>query len=109
MILDLRSAFRALRRSPGFAVTAVLLLSVGIGASTALWSIVRGTLLEPWPYAGADRIATIAASYPRSAQPRSGAFSASEASDLLAAPVFDATLAGIARDVNLTGRGAAEL
>lgn len=109
MIRDFRFALRALRRSPGFTAVAVLLLSLGIGAATALFSVVKATLLEPWPYSGARRIVTIAASYPRSAQARSGAFSAEEAADLMRREdVFDAALAGTARDVNLTGGGAAE-
>lgn len=48
---DLRFALRQLRRSPGFAVTAVLTLSLGIGGATAIYSLVRTILLEPLPYA----------------------------------------------------------
>ncbi|MGA9672584.1 MAG: ABC transporter permease [Terracidiphilus sp.] len=53
---DIRYGFRQLVRLPGFTLTAVLSLALGIGATTAVFSVVYGFLVDPYPYAGADRM-----------------------------------------------------
>jgi predicted permease len=53
---DIRYGLRALGRNPGFAAVAVLSLALGIGATTAMFSLIYAVLLHPFPYAGADRI-----------------------------------------------------
>jgi predicted permease len=53
---DVRYGLRALLRNPGFAAVAVLSLALGIGATTAMFSLIYAVLLHPFPYAGADRI-----------------------------------------------------
>jgi predicted permease len=53
---DIRYGLRALRGNPGFAAVAVLSLALGIGATTAMFSLIYAVLLHPFPYAGADRV-----------------------------------------------------
>ena len=60
LIGDFRYAARELRRRPGFALTAVLSLALGIGATSAVFSVVYGVLINPFPYVGADRMMQLA-------------------------------------------------
>src|ERR1035441_4587046 len=56
LLADSIFAFRQLRRSPAFALTAILSLALGIGATTAVFSVVYGVLMNPYPYQDADRM-----------------------------------------------------
>ena len=53
---DLRSAFRQLRKAPGFTLTVVIILALGIGATTAIFSLVEGILLRPLPFRDPERL-----------------------------------------------------
>ena len=69
LLQDVRYALRQLRKSPGFAVTAILILTIGIGASTAIFGFVDAALIRPLPYANPGRLVDVAESggmWPRS-------------------------------------------
>lgn len=59
VLKDVLFAFRSLKRQPAFAITAVLTIALGIGATSAIFSVVNAVLLRPLPYSDADRLGTV--------------------------------------------------
>jgi predicted permease len=88
LLRDLRHSGRALRRSPGFAMVAILTLAVAVGAVTALFTVLDGVVLKPLDYPDADRIVSIVNRY---LDRRAPLLTGGDETDIAAMPdVFDA-------------------
>ena len=107
---DVGYAFRTLRRNPGFAAVAVLTLALGIGATTAIFSVVYATLLKPLPYTNPDELVAMSVYIPQlqskfpSLPVRPVDFEEFRQSN----SVFSGMAAIRERDFNLTGGGEPE-
>ncbi len=100
---DIRYAFRSFRRAPGFTFVALVTLALGIGGTTAIFSIVDGVVLRPLPYPRPDRIQRIVR---LTGQGEDGSFAAADFLDVKRDASTFGSIAGFREDiVDLTGRG----
>jgi predicted permease len=106
LIADLRYGLRMLRKNPGFAIVAVLTLALGIGANTAIFSVVSGVLLNPLPYPEPERLAAL---YSKTAQFDQSSISYPNFLDWVRDNRSFSALAGYRQDdLSLTGMGEPE-
>jgi putative ABC transport system permease protein len=108
-VQDLKYGVRLLRRSRGFATTAVLTIALGIGASTAMFSIVYSVVLRPLPFGAPDRLVALWTARPEMALPR-GLVGAANARDWRAQNTIfeDIALVRAIGNFNLVGQGEPE-
>jgi predicted permease len=99
---DARYAARMLRKSPGFAAIAVLTMAVGIGATTAIFSVVDATLLHPLPYPESDRLVSVEDDVPGAGSYNVG-MSQPEWLDLEGSGIFESISPSWFDENNLTG------
>jgi len=99
---DLRFGSRILRKSPGFAVVAILTIALGIGATTAIFSVVDATLLEPLPYPQSEQLVSIQDDFP-GASARDVGLSEPEWQDLQRSGIFEYVSPTWFDENNLTG------
>jgi putative ABC transport system permease protein len=104
---DLKYGFRVLRKNPAFALGAILVLALGIGANTAIFSVVNAVLIRPLPYSDPGRIAMVYHVPPQKSFPGSKIFAVSPANYLdwqKQSNVFDAMSIFHFTTMTLTGR-----
>src|ERR1051325_7352387 len=106
MLHDLRLSLRSLKNTPGFTLIAILTLSLGIGATTAIFSVVNAVLFKPLPYSNPDQLVMVRETQPEipEAQVSPGIFLQWREQNT----VFDQLEALYVLDVNLTGAGSPE-
>ena len=105
MLLDFRYAIRTILTAPGFSAIVIVVLALGIGANTAIFSVVDGVLLKPLPFADASRLVAIQS---RSGHDTDGSGSVPDFADFKAQSTAIDRMAGyVSGTVNMTGNGEA--
>src|SRR5204862_5535147 len=105
---DIRYALRALRKQPVFTLVAVLTLTLGIGANTAIFSLLYQTLLRPLPYGSADRLVFVWNSYPLMGLPQASVSIPDYLDRKTQAPAIEDATLFTGRSANLAEEGRPE-
>jgi putative ABC transport system permease protein len=105
LIRDVRFALRTMARKPGFTAIAIIIMALGIGANTAIFSLVRAVLLRPLPFADPDRLVMVWEDASKYGFPKNTPAPGNYADWKARNDVFDAMAAFRFRDFNLTGDG----
>src|SRR6201996_4195848 len=104
LLFDLRYAFRTLRRSPGFSLIAIATIALGVGATTAIYSVIDATLLHPLPYSHPGELVRLEANLPGVGAHDIG-LSIPEFKDLQNSGIFQYVSLSFFGTDTLTGRG----
>ncbi len=109
MLIDFKYALRMLLKAPGFTIIAVITLAIGIGANTAIFSVVNAVLLKPLPYPAPDQLVAVGAQDTRERSTDLNSLSFPDFADFRSQAKSFQSLA-VHRNTNLalTGRGAAQ-
>jgi putative ABC transport system permease protein len=105
LLQDVRYGIRGLAKNPGYAALAVLTLGLGIGANTAIFSVINGVLLKPLPYEHGDRLVVVRQSTPLSGQSQVGVAIAEYFDYREQAQVFDGLVEYHQMNFDLLNRG----
>jgi hypothetical protein len=106
LVSHLRYTIRLLLKSPGFAITAVLILGFGIGMNTAVFSLINSVILRPLPFPHSEQLAELFMPFQNEEYMP---FDYEDYTDICATQRnFESLAVFITEDMNLTGQGAAE-
>src|SRR5215472_17402094 len=89
LLQDMRYSLRQMVKMPGFALTAIISLALGIGATTAVFSVVYAILVDPYPYAGANRLVHMRLVDPKGGEPRGFGLTGAQFKEIRKSPVIE--------------------
>jgi putative ABC transport system permease protein len=105
LVADARYALRVMRKNPGFSAIAILTLALGIGANTAIFSVVYAVLLKPLPFTNPQQLVVVFAAKPREGVPKTGTSFPNFEEWRAQNTVFSELAGNQEHDLNVTGRG----